>query len=195
MSCRWLFLVLASSVACGDPAAAPNEAVEEPVEMGALPEEVSEFMAEGRQGLLADGASVEVMVPFRYADGRWEDAPVVFSWNNGEDVPTAGAICPAGSEYLGTSSATVSASACMPLAAANAAKEAANDAIMLDCLNEAMDYCAPDLGAGIANDASPTVTSNVISGTCGAAPFAPPRWLATAVASAPCCAECEELPF
>ena len=202
MSGRWLFLVLLST-ACDMGAAETPAAPEEPVEMGALPEEVHEFMSDGRAGLLDDGATLDVMVPARFADGRWEDLPITFEWNNGTEDPLSGdpanLICAGPAFYAGSVSATVSATACTPFAAANAAKAAANDQIMLDCLNIAMDECAPDLGAGIANDASPTLNSNVaVVGICGGGGMPPLPGIggrATATASAPCCVDCVELPF
>ncbi|HMV66419.1 MAG TPA: hypothetical protein PKA64_06180 [Myxococcota bacterium] len=198
MSSRWMLTFLFAAVACD--AAVPQvdaSAVavsEDPIEMGALPEEVSEFMADGRAGLLADGASIDAMVPFQWADGRWEDLPVTFQWNEGVEVPQSNAICPGSSYYAGGVSATVSATACAPMVAAAAAKSAANDQIALDCLDIAMDECAPDFGGGVAHDDTPTVDSNVaVPAQCGPGPFYGPGWRATATASAPCCVECVSL--
>lgn len=190
----WLVL-FAAMVACDGTTNAPE--APEVVGIGELPVEVDAWIEAGRAGALADGAEIEVMVPAQLADGAWTEEHITFTWNEPEDqVPGAGIVCPYGSTNLGSTSATVSASACSQFAARAAARDAAESEAMLDCFGEGLDYCYPDIGGGIIPNLTSSVISTIpVAGLCGTTPPLSLGWRATATASGVCCAECEPFPF
>lgn len=192
----WLSMMLAVSACDGEVAGAPEQATEDVVSAGELPNDAVDWLEAGRDGELADGEEYDLLLPVQRADGTWSEEPVTLTWHAEEaDVgfgEPAFAVCPTGSTYRGTATGTASATACLPSAAATAAKSAAVYAMRADCLTTANIYC-PDhtIPVGAASG-SATVTSNVSTpGACS--PLA--GWTATATASGPCCVSCETLPF
>ncbi len=192
----WLSMVLVFSGCAGEVAGAPEAGTDDVVSAGELPNDAVDWLESGRDGELADGEEYDLLLPVQRADGTWSEEPVTLTWHAEQadlsfGEPSFG-ICAYGTTYIGAASGTASATACLPLAAANAAKSAAVYAMRADCLQDAFDDCPNNtLPVGIATG-SATVTSNVHTpGACS--PFS--GWTATATASGPCCASCEEMPF
>jgi len=192
----WLSMVLAFPGCAGEVAGAPEAATDDVVSAGELPNDAVDWLEAGRVGALADGEEYDLLLPVQRADGTWSEEPVTLTWHAeqadlGVGEPAFG-ICAYGSAHFGTASGTASATACLPFAAANAAKSAAAYAMRADCLQDAFDYCPNDtLPVGNATG-SATLTSNVPTpGACS--PLS--GWTATATASGPCCASGEEMPF
>lgn len=190
----WLSVALVFAGCAGE--VAPQGAEEEVVATGELPSDAIDWLEAGRDGELADGEQYDLLLPAQRADGTWSEEPVTLTWHAeqadlGFGEPAFG-ICAYGAVHRGTATGTASATGCLPMAAANAAKSAAVYAMRADCLQEAFDYCPSDtIPVGVATG-SGTVTSNVATpGVCGM--FS--GWTATATASGPCCVSCEELAF
>jgi hypothetical protein len=190
----WLSVLLAFSGCAGE--VAPQSAEEEVAATGELPNDAIDWLESGRDGELADGEAYDLLLPVQRADGTWLEEPVTLTWHADDadlswDEPAFG-ICAGGSTYRGASTGTASATACLAVAAANAAKSAAVYAMRADCLQEAFDHCPNNtLPVGLVNG-SATLNSNVATpGACS--PLS--GWTATATATGPCCASCEPLAF